>query len=49
MTRPTREEEALLAETPKGTYAVMLVVAALLFAGWLYFYFGDFLRHGPVR
>jgi hypothetical protein len=49
MARLTREEEELLADAPKGTYALMLLVAALLLAGWLYFYFGDFLRHGPVR
>ncbi len=49
MAGPTREEEQLLAGTPKGTYALMLVVAALLFAGWALFYFGRFFANGPVR
>jgi hypothetical protein len=49
LARPTREQEEILAEAPKGTYALMLIVAALLFAGWALFYFGDFLTHGPVR
>jgi hypothetical protein len=49
MPRPTREEEELLADAPRGTYALMLLVAALLFAGWAAFYFGRFLGYGPVR
>lgn len=49
MPGPTQEEKALLAETPKGTFALMLVIAALLFAGWALFYFGHFLATGPVR
>jgi len=49
MPPPTAEEKALLAEAPKGTYVLMLVVAALLFAGWALLYFGRFLAHGPVR
>lgn len=49
MSPPTREELERLADTPKGTYALMLVVAALLFAGWAIFYFGRFLGAGPVR
>lgn len=49
MRRLTPEEEALLAETPKGTFALMLIVAVLLFAGWAILYFGRFLAIGPVR
>ncbi len=49
MPRPTPEEEALLAETPKGTSVLMLVIAALLLAGWALLYFGRFLAHGPIR
>jgi hypothetical protein len=49
MPRPTPEEEALLAEAPRGTYALMLVIGALLLAGWAILYFGRFLAHGPVR
>jgi hypothetical protein len=46
---PTPEEKALLAEAPKGTYALMAIIAALLFAGWALLFFGRFLPHGPVR
>jgi hypothetical protein len=49
MPGPTAEERARLADAPKGTFALMLVVAALLFAGWALFYFGHFLPTGPVR
>jgi cation transport ATPase len=49
MPQPTREELERLADTPKGTYALMLVAAALLFVGWVIFYFGRFLGNGPVR
>ncbi len=49
MARPSAEEEQLLADTPRGTYALMLIVAALLFAGWAVLYFGRFLANGPVR
>jgi hypothetical protein len=46
---PTPEEKALLADAPKGTFALMIVVAVLLFAGWAVLYFGRFLGNGPVR
>lgn len=46
---PTREELEKIRETPRGTYALMLVVAALLFVGWVVLYFGRFLGNGPVR
>jgi hypothetical protein len=49
MPPPTAEEKALLAEAPRGTYVLMLVVAALLFVAWALLYFGRFLGHGPVR
>ena len=45
----TPEEKALLAEAPKGTSALMILVAVLLFVGWAVFYFGRFLGAGPVR
>jgi hypothetical protein len=38
-----------LVDAPKGTLALMIVVAVLLFAGWALLYFGRFLAHGPVR
>jgi len=49
MPGPTEKEKLLLAETPKGTFALMLVIGVLLFAGWALFYFGHFLPTGPVR
>jgi hypothetical protein len=49
MPAPTPEEKALMADAPKGTFVLMLVVAALLFAGWAFLYFGRFLGNGPVR
>jgi hypothetical protein len=49
MDRLTAEEERLLADAPRGTYALMLIVAALLFVGWAVLYFGRFLANGPVR
>jgi hypothetical protein len=49
MAQPTPEERAAMAETPRGTFALMLIIAALLLAGWLVLYFGSFLGSGPVR
>ena len=49
MAGPTPEERRILADAPKGTFALMLIVAALLFAGWAVLYFGRFLGLGPVR
>jgi hypothetical protein len=45
---PTPEEKNLLADAPKGTFVLMIVIAALLFAGWAALYF-TFLAIGPVR
>lgn len=45
----TADDEARLADAPKGTLALMIVVVLLLFAGWALLYFGRFLSHGPVR
>jgi hypothetical protein len=49
MAPPTPEEKAALAEAPRGTYVLMLLVAVVLFAGWAILYFGRFLGAGPVR
>ena len=48
-TMPTPEEKRLMAETPRGTWVLMLVIGFLLVAGWLLLYFGRFLGNGPVR
>jgi hypothetical protein len=49
MPLPTPEEKALLADAPRGTLALMIIVAVLLFVGWAVLYFGRFLGTGPVR
>ena len=46
---PTPEERELLADTPRGAWALMLIVGSLLLAGWLLLYFSRFLGNGPVR
>jgi hypothetical protein len=49
MSELTPEEEKRILETPpKGTWALMLLLALGLLAGWLLMYFGRFLPHGPV-
>lgn len=40
--RQTTAEEALQ-DTPKGTWALVLMAAALFFAAWLGMYFGLFM------
>jgi hypothetical protein len=49
MAPPNSEERARLADAPRGTYFLMLLVGLLLFAGWALLYFGRFLGAGPVR
>jgi hypothetical protein len=46
---PTPEDKRLLADAPNGAWALMLIVGALLFVGWLVLYFGRFLGNGVVR
>ncbi len=43
------EQKKAIAEAPKGTFAVLLVYALLMGAGWLLMFFGFFLSHGPVN
>jgi len=43
------EEQKILATPPKGTFALMLLVGALIFAGWAYMFFYMFIEHGPVK
>ena len=42
------EEKRILEAPPKGTWALMLLLALSLLAGWLLMYFGRFLSHGPI-
>lgn len=46
---PVPEVKENLSQAPRGTFALMLIVAVLLFAGWAGLYFGRFLAAGPVR
>ena len=42
------EEKKILESSPVGTFALMLLLAGAIAAGWAYMYFGMFLKHGPV-
>lgn len=48
MSNLTPAEEEAIKDAPKGTYALMLVLAAALAAGWAFMFFFMFLKHGPV-
>ncbi len=43
------ERDEILKSAPRGTWALLLLMAALLLAGWLALYFGRFLAQGPVN
>jgi hypothetical protein len=43
------EEQKILDSSPVGTFALMLVFAALMLAGWGFMFFYMFLQHGPVN
>ena len=43
------EEKKILDSPPLGTFALLLLVGALLLAGWAFMFFGMFLQHGPVN
>ena len=43
------EEQKILDSPPVGTFALMLLLGALIFAGWAYMFFGMFLEHGPIN
>ena len=43
------EEEQILKSAPRGTFALMLLLAILLLAGWAYMFFAMFLENGPVN
>ena len=48
MNNLSRKKEKKLAGLPKGTFALMLLLGALLFAGWAFMFFARFIEHGPV-
>ena len=43
------EEREILASSPRGTFAVLVIYAILFALLWLYFWYGLFLPAGPVR
>jgi hypothetical protein len=43
------EEHAVLHSKPVGTFALLLVFAVLMLAGWGFMFFYMFLQHGPVN
>ena len=43
------EEKKILDSPPLGTFTLLLLVGALLLAGWAFMFFGMFLQHGPVN
>lgn len=50
MSQLTPEEEKQAVEgAPKGTFALMVLLAAVFAVGWSLLYFGRFLVHGPVN
>jgi len=42
------EQQEAIKDAPKGTFALMLVLAAFLAGGWIFMFFFIFLTHGPV-
>ncbi len=42
------EQQEAIKDAPKGTFALMLLLAALMAAGWIFMFFFMFLKHGPV-
>jgi hypothetical protein len=42
------EQRRALEAPPRGTWALILAVGIAMLAGWLYFFFGLFMSHGPV-
>jgi hypothetical protein len=48
MSALTPEEQQAIKDAPKGTFALMLLLAVGMAAGWAYMFFFMFLQHGPV-
>jgi len=43
------EEKRILESPPLGTFALMLLLGAVMFAGWAWMFFGMFLENGPIN
>ena len=48
MSNLSPEQRQAIKDAPKGTFALMLLLAALMAAGWVFMFFFMFLKHGPV-
>ena len=42
------EQRRILEAPPRGTWALILTIGIAMLLGWLYFFFGLFMSHGPV-
>jgi hypothetical protein len=42
------EQRRILEAPPRGTWALILTVGIAMLLGWLYFFFGLFMSHGPI-
>ncbi len=49
MNNLSAEQQEAIKDAPKGTFALMLLLAASLTLGWLFMFFFMFLEHGPVN
>mgnify|MGYP001813672591 CR=1 FL=1 len=49
MSNLSTEQQEAIKDAPKGTYALMLLLAAALALGWAFMFFYMFLKHGPVN
>lgn len=49
MSNLSPEEQEAIKEAPKGTFALMMLVAVAMAAGWAFMFFFMFLQHGPVN
>ena len=43
------EEKKILDSPPLGTFALLLLLGALMFAGWAYMFFGVLPVNGPIN
>jgi len=48
MSNLSPEEQEAVKDAPKGTFALMMMLAVAMAAGWAYMFFFMFLKHGPV-
>jgi len=49
MSNLSAEQQEAIKDAPKGTFALMLLLSALMALGWAFMFFFMFLEHGPVN